>query len=168
MTEVIEAIKSPCETKTVNPIVDGRKPRVTEMDKEIGERIRFMRTALGLTQVTVGTFLGITFQQVQKYEQGLNRISAVNLKRLSHIFDCEVTHFYPLSKTDYNAPNKLTVNEASSDQKNQWDYLLNNVSASKETANLLYAYYGVKNPKVRKKIAALINAVSTAENVDEQ
>lgn len=70
------------------------KKRSNSVDQHVAQKIRAKREALGITQVTLGTKLGITFQQVQKYEKGVNRISAGRLYRLSEIFGVEPAYFF--------------------------------------------------------------------------
>lgn len=64
--------------------------RITPLDKEIGGRIKRMRRNLGLTQENLAQLIGVTFQQVQKYETGKNRISAAMLKEISKTLQCTV------------------------------------------------------------------------------
>jgi len=59
--------------------VGDRQPRISEMDRTIGERVRHLRQMRGLSQTMLGKAVGVTFQQMQKYESGLNRISASTL-----------------------------------------------------------------------------------------
>ncbi len=70
------------------------KPKVTEIDKEIGERVRVARLEKGLSQKALGAAIGLTFQQVQKYEKGTNRVSASRLRRVAEVLERPVTWFY--------------------------------------------------------------------------
>lgn len=63
-------------------------------DGEIGKRVRALRLQRGMTQVKLGALLDVTFQQVQKYENGANRISAGRLQRIADIFEVPITFFY--------------------------------------------------------------------------
>lgn len=67
---------------------------IDPIDKELGSNLRFLRLIRGLTQGEVGKILGVTFQQVQKYEQGSNRISARTLCKLKHPFGVEFQDFF--------------------------------------------------------------------------
>ena len=73
-----------------------RKPKggTNAIDGHVGSRVRTRRTLLGLNQSQLGDALGLTFQQVQKYERGSNRISASRLFHLSKILDVPVSYFY--------------------------------------------------------------------------
>jgi transcriptional regulator with XRE-family HTH domain len=64
------------------------------MDVHVGSRIRLRRTLLGLSQETLGDRIGLTFQQVQKYERGANRVSAGMLWRLGQVLDCPISFFF--------------------------------------------------------------------------
>ena len=66
----------------------------TAADREIGRRLKIRRLDLGISQTAVADALGLTFQQVQKYEKGANRISAGRLQRLAEILDVPIAYFY--------------------------------------------------------------------------
>lgn len=72
------------ETKQPDPI-----------DIHVGGRIRYRRTLLGLSQEKVSDKLGLTFQQLQKYERGTNRVSASRLWQIAKILHCKVEYFFP-------------------------------------------------------------------------
>ena len=71
----------------------AKKP-LNSIDKHVGSRVRTRRMMLGLSQTTLGDGLGITFQQVQKYEKGTNRVSANRLQHISHILQVPVPFFF--------------------------------------------------------------------------
>ena len=64
------------------------------IDMHVGKRVRLRRTLLGMSQEQLGTELNITFQQVQKYERGANRISALRLWDISQILDVPISYFF--------------------------------------------------------------------------
>jgi transcriptional regulator with XRE-family HTH domain len=70
------------------------KPRRDREDVEIGQKIRALRLAKGVSQVTLGKGLGVTFQQVQKYEKGANRVSAGRLQKIAKMLETPITFFY--------------------------------------------------------------------------
>lgn len=72
----------------------NRKGFATALDKQVGTNIKMIRFEKGLSQTQLGQKLGITFQQVQKYESGRNRISASNLYRLSKAFEVPMEEFF--------------------------------------------------------------------------
>jgi len=69
---------------------DGPDP----VDVHVGKRIRERRLSLGMSQTDLGEYLGLTFQQIQKYEKGANRISASKLWALSHLFEVPIGWFF--------------------------------------------------------------------------
>src|SRR5579863_7644312 len=89
---------------TVKPMNGGLRPRHTEQevstkhplptDQHVGSRVRMRRLMLGITQERLANHLGITFQQVQKYEKGTNRISASRLQQLCDILSVPVSFFF--------------------------------------------------------------------------
>lgn len=72
----------------------GRKRRATAEDVEIGRKIRALRLERGLSQSGLASGIGLTFQQVQKYEKGANRVSAGRLQRIADLLNVPVTFFY--------------------------------------------------------------------------
>lgn len=74
----------------------GRRgsPESWSVDAHVGQRVRMRRTLLGMSQEKLGDAIGLTFQQVQKYERGSNRISAGTLYRLSQVLDVPVSYFF--------------------------------------------------------------------------
>ncbi len=72
----------------------GRGTGVSPIDVHVGARVRLRRTLLGMSQTGLGDALGVTFQQVQKYENGANRISASRLYDLSRVLDVSIEHFF--------------------------------------------------------------------------
>lgn len=74
------------------------KGRAESVDVEVGRRIRLRRVLLGKTQSDVADAIGVTFQQIQKYENGINRVSASALEKIAKFLDATVSHFFePLS-----------------------------------------------------------------------
>jgi len=74
------------------------KQRRAPEDVEIGQKIRALRVAKNMTQVTLANGLGVTFQQVQKYERGANRVSAGRLQKIADMLDTPITFFYGTRK----------------------------------------------------------------------
>jgi transcriptional regulator with XRE-family HTH domain len=64
-------------------------------DTEVGRRVRTQRLTKGMSQTELGTKIGVTFQQVQKYENGVNRIGAGRLSRIAEVLEVPVTYFFP-------------------------------------------------------------------------
>jgi Predicted transcriptional regulators len=113
------------------------------VDVHVGARIRLRRTMLGFSQNELGRALGLTFQQVQKYERGNNRVSASTLHRLAGILDVPVPFFFE------DLPEDLKPVP----QVNQDDAL-----ARRESLELLRNYYAIPDP-VRKQVYDLVKAL---------
>lgn len=88
--------------------VRGRRPRTPErmvVDEHVGRQIRERRTMLGMSQEKLGELIGLTFQQVQKYERGMNRVGASMLWDIANILDVPVSYFFDgLSSADPPPP----------------------------------------------------------------
>lgn len=90
--------------------------RSEDIDHWVGERIGQMRRDRGLSQGALASALGLSFQQVQKYEAGLNRVSAARLFQLAQLFECPVSAFFPHDDEDAAAPE---ATRASDDELHQ-------------------------------------------------
>ena len=125
---------------------DGPHP----IDVHVGSRVRLRRTLLGLNQTQLGERLGITYQQVQKYEQGVNRISASRLYQMTRILDVPVSFFFddmPL-QTDDAVPHPVSSG------------VLGGVMLKRETLEFVRAYYRIGDPAARKGLSNLIKAMA--------
>ncbi|CAN7655937.1 helix-turn-helix transcriptional regulator [Rhizobium sp. LjRoot30] len=78
--------------------------RVSPIDVQVGERIKARRRAIGMSQERLGQALGITFQQVQKYEKGTNRVGASRIMNIATTLGMPVSHFFPEHPGVSNAP----------------------------------------------------------------
>ncbi len=125
---------------------DGPHP----IDVHVGSRVRLRRTLLGLNQTQLGEKLGITYQQVQKYEQGVNRISASRLYQMTRILDVPVSYFFddiPL-QTDDAVPQPASSGA------------LGGVLLKRETLEFVRAYYRIGDPAARKGLFDLTEAMA--------
>jgi transcriptional regulator with XRE-family HTH domain len=80
------------------------------VDRHVGNRVRMRRLLVGMSQEKLGELLGITFQQVQKYEKGSNRVSASRLYQISHVLGVPVQYFYDELKSE-NGPSGFAESE---------------------------------------------------------
>ena len=118
------------------------------VDVYVGQRIKARRKMLGLTQTELGNALGVTFQQVQKYERGTNRVGSSRLFCISRTLNVTVGYFFEGVETrlpDFTDNIKKMVGE---------------VSDSDESKNLLNIYYQIKNPRVRAKVLSLASLLA--------
>ena len=123
------------------------------IDIHVGSRVRMRRTLLGMSQEKLGNALSLTFQQIQKYERGANRIGSSRLYKLSHILDVPVGYFFEDMQ-------KETVNRAKGLSDSNPETFEQDQLAKRETLELVRAYYKVTDPKVRKRLFELVKAVA--------
>ena len=125
------------------------------IDVHVGSRVRIRRTLLGLTQGQIGEALGLTFQQIQKYERGANRIGSSRLFKLSNLLDVPVTYFFD------DMPDQLERHARSRSDETA-EMFDQNLISSKETLDLVRNYYKIRNPNLRKRIFELIKGIAQA------
>jgi len=144
--------------KRSNVAIDGPKP----VDVHVGNRLRLRRTLLGISQEKLGDSVNLTFQQIQKYERGTNRIGASRLFEFCQILDVDVGYFFDeLDRTEMSLSNEAT--KGMSDQKQAGLEL--DPMTRRETLELVRAYYKITNPSIRKKIYELVRSIgSPSEN----
>ena len=127
------------------------------IDIHVGARVRLRRHLLGLTLQTLAKAVGVTYQQLQKYERGVNRIGAGRLFNLSHVLDVPVSfYFEDLSPAAAGAGRKRRARGFSEAPVAALD---SDVLNKRETGELIRAYYRVKDPRVRKRVLDLIKAL---------
>lgn len=130
------------------------------VDMHVGSRVRLRRTLLGMSQEKLGESLGLTFQQVQKYERGANRIGASRLYELSKILDVPVSFFFDDLPETARLPNSgRAAFLADRDQAS----LDPDPLTRRETLELVRAYYRVTNPAIRRKLFELAKALGEPE-----
>ncbi len=120
------------------------------VDVYVGGRVRQRRTMLGMSQEKLGEALGLTFQQVQKYERGVNRIGASRLYQISEVLDVSINYFFEdISPSLTKKRGKAALAEAQA----EYDH---DPMAKRETLELVRSYYKIKDPKLRRRIFDLI------------
>ncbi|HPF47367.1 MAG: helix-turn-helix transcriptional regulator [Emcibacteraceae bacterium] len=125
------------------------------VDIHVGARVRLRRTLLGMSQEKLGKALGLTFQQVQKYERGANRIGSSRLYQLSKILDVPVSFFFDEMTPD--STRKAEGMAEGSKQVFEVDKL-----SRRETLELVRAYYKIIDPSVRKRIFEMVKAIGSS------
>jgi transcriptional regulator with XRE-family HTH domain len=134
------------------------------IDKFVGTRIRLRRTLLGYSQEKLADSLGITFQQVQKYENATNRVSASKLHDISEVLGVSVSYFYEgLNIDDKDA--SVSLEMVAETKKLGLD--VSKVMESKETLKLIRYYYSISNDALRQKAYDLIKAMSQQDFEDQ-
>ena len=130
------------------------------IDVHVGSRVRLRRTLLGMSQERLADAIGLTFQQVQKYEKGANRVGSSRLLDLANVLDTTVSYFFEdmSAKVAQQTPSSLLslktlpVNDIASDSM-----------MKRETLELVRAYYRIADPAVRKRLGDLVKSVAKVE-----
>lgn len=125
--------------------------RTTPADALIGQRIRIVRISLGMSQEVLARKLGISFQQIQKYEKGKNRIGAGRLSKVAEILGVPVEALFPARVADGRYPHVETV-EASLE-----------LISSAEGLSLCSAFAKIDDPKLRRAVVLLVDGLSNAK-----
>ncbi|GLQ05202.1 helix-turn-helix domain-containing protein [Sneathiella chinensis] len=125
------------------------------VDVHVGSRVKLRRRLLGISQEKLGHELGLTFQQIQKYEKGTNRIGASRLFQLSQILDVPPSFFFDdmAGESGYATPGL---------QSSQSEFEQQSLS-KRETLELVRAYYRIPDEDIRKRMFELIKAVGGQE-----
>ena len=123
------------------------------IDIHVGRRVRLRRTLLGMSQEKLGQALGLTFQQVQKYERGVNRIGSSRLYHLSQILDVPVSFFFD-DMPPLEAGAMPGLREGAADPFER-DPLV-----KRETLELVRAYYRITDAGARKRLFELTKAIA--------
>ncbi len=126
------------------------------VDQHVGSRVRLRRTLLGMSQEKLGNAVGLTFQQIQKYERGANRIGASRLYDMARVLDVQVQFFFdemPIESisADYQPLSGDTEPRAAPEQ---------DPMAKRETLELVRTYYRIPNANLRRKLFDLAKALA--------
>lgn len=138
--------------------------RPNPVDVHVGQRLRQRRVLAGLSQEKLARMVGITFQQVQKYERGANRIVASRLYQLANVLDVPVSYFFE----------DMSEQAANDDRQGEQslvsaDVLSHDIMAERETLELVRTYYSIDNENVRRRAFDLLRALSNrnAPSIEE-
>ena len=140
----------------------GRGRGIGPIDVHVGARLRQRRTLLGLNQTKLGSAIGLTFQQVQKYEKGTNRISAGRLYALSGTLDVPVEYFFSDMPTAV-AANSPTLEGGRAKKPPSYEP---DPMATRETLQLVRAYYKIEDAEIRKRLFEMTKTLGAAESKD--
>ena len=126
------------------------------VDIHVGGRVRLRRTLLGMSQEKLGEAIGLTFQQVQKYERGANRIGSSRLYDLSRVLDVPVSFFFEEMPAGVaaNSPAQRRLGMAEEPASYERDPM-----AKRETLELVRAYYKISDPQLRKRLFEMTKAL---------
>lgn len=137
---------------------DNNKKVPNPIDIHVGSRIRLRRTMLGMSQEKLGESLGITFQQVQKYEKGTNRVGASRLQNISGILNVPVSFFFE------DAPGDAAIDQDGLAEAST-NYVVNFLSSS-EGLQLNRAFVKISDQKVRRRIIDLVKSLADEDDAE--
>jgi len=140
-----------------------REHRPSPIDVHVGSRIRLRRTLLGMSQERLGESLGLTFQQVQKYERGVNRVGASRLFDLSRVLDVPISFFFDDMPDSLSANFGGTPGRRHGGSSDSQDPFGDDTLSRRETLELVRAYYRITDPSVRKRVFDLIKSMGPVE-----
>ncbi|CAN5920739.1 hypothetical protein BH11PSE3_BH11PSE3_43300 [soil metagenome] len=138
------------------------------VDIHVGLRMRQRRTLLAMSQTKLGDAVGLTFQQIQKYERGSNRIGSSRLFEFAKVLDVPVSYFFDEMPSNALAgrpmggrARKGGFGEAATPFEQEKDPLI-----KRETLELVRAYYKIREARVRKRIFEMVKAVGAASHAE--
>jgi transcriptional regulator with XRE-family HTH domain len=117
------------------------------VDVHVGARVRTRRLLIGMNQETLARALGLTFQQVQKYEGGANRVSASRLSQIAEILGVSISYFFNDLEPDGAEPSRRDVESRERLQR-------------PETIELIRSYYAIANSETRHQFLEMVKAVA--------
>ena len=125
------------------------------VDTHVGSRLRQRRALLGMSQTDLGNAVGLTFQQVQKYERGFNRISSSRLFEFAKVLDVPVEHFFDGMAPSTSGAKRKPGRPKAADKTAEPD-----LNTKRETLELVRAYYKIRSKDLRSKTRELIEALA--------
>jgi transcriptional regulator with XRE-family HTH domain len=135
----------------------ANKKQPNPIDIHVGSRVRLRRMMLGMSQEKLGEQLGITFQQIQKYEKGTNRIGASRLQHIARVLTVPVSFFFE------DAPAAPAPGGAGMAEPQQANYIVDFLSSA-EGIQLNKAFVRLKDAKQRRRIIDLVRSMAGEED----
>jgi transcriptional regulator with XRE-family HTH domain len=170
----VAKIKTPSKGRGASAMTGRLPPGVPNpIDIHVGGRVRQRRTLLGFSQDRLGAAVGLTFQQIQKYERGANRVGASRLYEFSRVLDISVSYFFEemnestVSFFFDDMPDEIQSRQGAYETglRDQGQAPLEKDSmARRETLELVRNYYCITDQRVRKSVFELAKSLSKAEN----
>jgi transcriptional regulator with XRE-family HTH domain len=133
------------------------KKKPNPIDIHVGSRVRLRRNMLGMSQEKLGESLGITFQQIQKYEKGTNRVGASRLQAISSILGVPVSFFFE------DAPGQGSVASGGFAEDGSTNYVVDFLNTA-EGLQLNRAFVKITDARVRRKVVDLVKALGAEDD----
>ena len=144
------------------------KKQPSSIDAHVGSRVRLRRMLIGMSQEKLGELLGLTFQQVQKYEKGANRIGASRLFDISQILAVPVSYFFDDVPDEIASQHRLTNGNGHGNghykDLESGPHMMEFVSSA-EGFQLIRAYTKITDPRVRKRVLDLVKSLTGDDEV---
>lgn len=138
----------------------GKQKATKEMahpvDVHVGSRVKLRRMALGVSQDTLGKSMGLTFQQIQKYEKGVNRISASKIYELSRLLEVPIDYFFDGYGDGADYGDGLA-------EESQGDPFMELIR-SPDGVQLCRHFASIRDPDVKKRVLDLVKSIAEAES----
>jgi len=149
----------------------GRKPsgrtvavgHPNPIDVHVGGRVRLRRTLLGMSQEKLAEAIGLTFQQVQKYERGTNRIGSSRLFDLARVLEVPVAYFFEDMSSNVAARSPSRIRGFADSKPEPYE---SDPMARRETLELVRAYYRITDPQIRKRVFELAKTLGRTRPVE--
>ena len=138
------------------PAYGRGKGKSSPVDVHVGTRVRQRRVLQGMTQTDLANVLGLSFQQVQKYERGTHRISAGKLFRLSQVLDMPINYFFEDMPPEVAAISPATKGRGRAKKLPGYDL---DPMTTQETMSLVRAYYKIEDVDARKRVYEFIKVL---------
>jgi len=138
-------------------ILSSRTGIPNPVDIHVGKRLKQHRMLLGLSQTQIADMLGISFQQIQKYEKGTNRVSASRLVDLSNALDVNITYFFNEIPTNTLKQSTKLITNLGEEPLNE---ITDNPMTKRETLTLVRNYYKITDERKRRSIITLCKALA--------
>jgi transcriptional regulator with XRE-family HTH domain len=142
-----------------NPRFGRGTGKLHPTDMHVGARVRQRRTLLGMNQTKLGEALGMSFQQVQKYERGTNRISASRLYDLSRVLDVSIEYFFDDMPPEVAASSLATKGRGRAKKIPSYEP---DPMTTRETLELVRAYYKIEDADLRKRLREVTKGLGAA------
>jgi len=129
------------------------------IDSHVGQRLKARRVGLRISQSEIGKALDVTFQQIQKYENGANRIGASNLYKLAQALNIEVSYFFD------DLPSASKIKSLSDQPAASFEH---DPMTQPESIKLVHNYFRIISPGVRGRVFQLVKSIADAEALAEE
>jgi transcriptional regulator with XRE-family HTH domain len=129
--------------------------KLESVDRHVGSRVRMRRLMVGMSQGALADQIGITFQQIQKYEKGMNRVSASRLQQIAAILNVPVPFFFEGASESREAKRRDSAGLSIG--------YINDFVSSRDGLALIRAFVGIKDPAIRRSIVRMVEMLAGPE-----